>query len=139
LITNVTFLEKRNKDMEDRIEINGVWYRRETEDVELNVKYEIDGDFAEYRGLVWETDEFCFEASRLYKDGGEELHKDFDIKFTDKRFSPWAEDHWDSMSWFEAMHLGNRDSVEGLKKEIGETGVAQTRAFLNFLARKGWL
>jgi hypothetical protein len=43
------------------------------------------------------------------------------------------------MSWFEAMHLGNRDSIAGLKKEIGVSGVGQTRSFLNFLARKGWL
>ena len=125
--------------MEDRIQINGVWYRRETEDVEPNVQYEIGDDFAEYRGLVWETDEFCFEASRLYKKGSEELYEDFMIEFTDKRVSPWVTDIWDSMSWFEAMHLGNRDSVKGLKKEIGVSGVGQTRSFLNFLARKGWL
>jgi hypothetical protein len=125
--------------MEDRIQINGVWYRRETEDVEPNVQYEIDGDFAEYRGLVWETDEFCFEASRLYKKGSEELYEDFAIEFTDKRVSPWVTDTWDSMSWFEAMHLGNPDSVKALKKEIGVSGVGQTRSFLNFLARKGWL
>ena len=125
--------------MEDRIQINGVWYRRDTEDVEPNVQYEIDGDFAEYRGLVWETDEFCFEASRLYKKGSEELHEDFAIEFIDKRVSPWVTDIWDSMSWFEAMHLGNPDSVKALKKEIGVSGVGQTRSFLNFLARKGWL
>jgi hypothetical protein len=125
--------------MEDRVQINGVWYRRETEEVAQRVKYEIGDDFAEYRGLVWETDQFCFEASRLYKDGGEDLYDDFSIKFTDKRVKPWVEDHWDSMSWFEAMHLGNRESVKGLTGEIGEDGVAQTQAFLNLLARKGWL
>lgn len=129
--------------MEDRIQINGAWYRREkgeTEEVKEVVKYEIGDDFTEYRGLVWETSEFCFEATRLYDGYSTDLlHKDFSIEFTDKRVTPWVNDIWDSMTWFEAMHLGNQESVAGLRGELGEIGVAQTQAFLNLLAKKGWL
>ena len=48
--------------MERRIKIGDVWYVREEQPIEMNV--------IPFDGRVFETDLYCFEATRLYDDDG---------------------------------------------------------------------
>ena len=120
----------------ERIQIGGVWYRLEREEEAVE---SIENEVAKYQAYVYETGEFCFEATRLYRDRGEELYKDFSIELTDKRTSKWTTDLWDSMPWFESVYFGSEEAVADLKKQISNVGVEQTRRFLEYLRSKDWL
>ncbi|NBO22538.1 hypothetical protein EBU94_04260 [bacterium] len=89
-----------------RICINGVWYVPETASqpqlTNLNV--------GKYLSFVYETDDYCWEASRLYKDDHETFYDDIDIKFTNKTCKPWVEEYWDNPTWFRDI-LENKKSV----------------------------
>ena len=67
--------------MEDRIQINGVWYKREEPETP---KYEIsDINVIKSISYVFETTDFCFEATKLSKDVGEVFFDSIDIEFTE--------------------------------------------------------
>ena len=131
--------------MENRIEINGVWYVREDaiddpldylEDEEMNLTFSEE--------CCYETDKYCFVASRIRKDGGDEFYSDIYIAFTDKRNDDrdkWKEVHWDNNNWFRGILYGNSDSIESLDEEtdICPQGKRQLKGFLNRLVEEGWL
>jgi hypothetical protein len=70
--------------MEDRIQINGEWYVKESTTYEVHQK---ELDLTYFEGCVYETDKYRFEVTRLYKDysKNEFYSSSIDIKFTDKR------------------------------------------------------
>jgi hypothetical protein len=139
--------------MEDRIQINGEWYIREQPDAELEAvlhpfRKEIKPlkreDVTAFKGFVYETDKFCYEAtitakSGLFEEG--EYHDNIDIKFTDKRIKPWVEDHWDSIFWFKGVLENNPESINTLLVGDGmnREDVDKFRSFLAFLKQQGWL
>jgi len=91
--------------MEDRLLINGVWYVRETEP-ETETK---EIETTEFIGIVYETEDYVWKASKYYKDDGFSLYPDIDIEFTDKTTTPWAEDMWDNMNWFKGVLVNSPD------------------------------
>jgi len=131
--------------MENRIEINGVWYVRE--DATPETIYHLE---AEEMNLIfseecsYETDKYCFVASRIRKDGGDEFYRDIYITFTDKRNDDrdkWKEEHWDNNNWFRGILEGNAESIVSLDEEtdICPQGKRQLKGFLNRLVEEGWL
>ena len=139
--------------MEDRIQINGTWYVREQPDAELEaalhpsrkeIKPLSREDVTGFKGFVYETDKFCYEATIIAKSGlfeEGEYHDNIDIKFTDKRIKPWVEDHWDSMAWFKGVSENNPDSINSLinENEMEAEDILEFRSFLAFLKQQGWL
>jgi hypothetical protein len=139
--------------MEDRIQINGEWYIREQPDAELEavlhpfrkeIKPLSREDVTGFKGFVYETDKFCYEATIIAKSGlfeEGEYHDNIDIKFTDKRIKPWVEDHWDSMAWFKGVSENNPDSINSLinENEMEAEDILEFRSFLAFLKQQGWL
>jgi hypothetical protein len=139
--------------MEDRIQLNGEWYVREQPDIELEAilplsKKEIKPlkreDVTAFKGFVYETDKFCYEATIIAKSGlfeEGEYHDNIDIKFTDKRIKPWVEDHWDSMFWFRGVLENNPESTKELLigDRMNREDVDGFRSFLAFLKQQGWL
>ena len=131
--------------MENRIEINGVWYVREdtiTDPLDHLETEVIDLTFSEE--CCYETDKYCFVASRLRIDGVDELYLDVIIKFTDKRSGDrdtWKEEYWDNNNWFKGILEGNPESVKSLNEEmdICSQGKKQLKGFLNRLLEEGWL
>jgi len=133
--------------MENRIEVNGVWYVREDaindsldhlEDEEINLTFSEE--------CCYETDKYCFVASRVRKDGGDEFYPDIDIEFTDKRgdrdtWANWKKEYWDNNNWFKGILEGNPESIESLNKEteLCSQGKRQLKGFLNKLVEEGWL
>lgn len=131
--------------MENRIEINGVWYVREdaindsldhleTEEFELIFSKE----------CLYETDNYCFVASKIRKDDGDEYYQDTSIKVKekiDRDPDSWKEEYWDNDLWFKGILEGNPDSIQSLNKNttLCEQGKKQFKAFLFRLKEEGWL
>ena len=135
---------KKEYNMEDRIQLNGVWYTREDSQPTQEIKPLSREDVTGFKGFAYETDKFCYEAtiiakSGLFKEG--EYHDNIDIKFTDKRIKPWVEDHWDNMAWFKGVLENNPDSIETLinENEMEAEDILEFRSFLAFLKQQGWL
>jgi hypothetical protein len=123
--------------MQDRIEINGVWYIRE--DLANNQKVE-DFELSFALQAMYEDDKYVWEATRLYKDNSQtSFYEDIDIKFTDKRVKPWKEDHWDSNEWFKEVMNNDPEALEELSKDLCSSGVKTFKLFLNKLKEEGWL
>jgi len=131
--------------MENRIEINGVWYVREdaiNDSLDNLEEEEMDLTFTEE--CHYETDKYCFVASRMRKDGGDEFYPDITIEFTDKRSGDrdtWKEDYWDNNNWFKGIIEGKAESIVSLDVEtdICPQGKKQLIGFLNRLVEVGWL
>ena len=131
--------------MENRVEINGVWYVREdaiTDPIDHLEAEEMELIFSEE--CSYETKKYCFVASRIRKDGGDEFYPDISITFTDKRNDDrdnWKEEHWDNNNWFKGILEGKAESIVSLDEEtdICPQGKRQLKGFLNRLVEEGWL
>lgn len=131
--------------MNDRIEINGVWYVREdaiTDPLEHLEVEEMDLTFSEQ--CCFESNKYCFVASRIRRDGEDEFYPDVSIKFTDKRSGDrdtWKEEYWDNNNWIKGILEGNPESIAFLDEETGlcPQGKRQLKGFLNRLVEEGWL
>ena len=131
--------------MENRIEINGVWYVREdaiTDSLDHLEAEEMDLTFSEE--CCYETDKYSFVASRIRRDGSSEFYPDITITFTDKRSGnrdTWKEDYWDNNNWFKGILEGKAESIASLDEEteLCSQGKRQLKGFLNRLVEEGWL
>jgi hypothetical protein len=131
--------------MQDRIEINGIWYVREDKQPTPVIDDLNDEDVTDSLDCVWETDEFCFEATVLLRDNAEELTDFYGsvyLKITDKRPSDrkdWVEHDADNDKWLLGVLEGNPDSMSEAYEMFDENGIKQFRAFISYLIKKGWL
>ena len=119
----------------DRIEINGVWYVKEA------IKEHIELDPTHYEGYVIENSDFCFEATRIFKDDGTLYDDNCSIECTDKRSSDrkdWETEHWDNNEWLRGVLKNNPKSMTELGF-MGNENVLFFQAFLQYLTDKGWL
>ena len=131
--------------MENRIEINGVWYIREdaiNDSLDHLEDEELDLSFSEE--CCYETDKYCFVAQRVKINGGDEFYSDINIEFTDKRsgnIDTWKKEYWDNNNWFKGIRKGNPESIESLNEETNlcPRGIKQFKRFLDQLVIEGWL
>jgi len=129
-------MDKKINNMENRIQVNGEWYVKEsitTPPVEL--------DLTHFEGCVYENDKYCFEVTRLYKnyDKGEFYSDCVDIKFTDKRTQPWTTDDWDNTSWLRGIYDNDRTSINDALEVMDMDGVTELKALVGELIEKGWI
>lgn len=124
--------------MKDRIKIDGVWYVRE--DIsEKKSKPKKEIHLTEFCGLVYENEDYSWEATRLYKDD-KTFYEGINIKFTDKRKEqPWIEDHWDNNEWFKGLLKRKTDSLNFANEVMDEEGVEEFIELLKVLEKKNWL
>jgi len=129
--------------MENRIEINGVWYIREDAiNDSLDILDEEEMDLTWTEECIYENNDYCFVASRIKKDDSEEFYDTIDIKFTDKRYhgkTEFVDDHWDNISWFRGILENNPESLEHLREALCDKGVKQFKMFLRKLVEVKWL
>ena len=105
----------------DRIQINGVWYIRETPEEQV--------DAVLYQGCVAETEKHCFDATRLRGDS-----EQFDIKVTFKNALPrsdWKEDRWNNVNFYKGVFNGDPDALNSLRESIDDE--AEIKYFISFL------
>ncbi len=129
----------------ERIEINGVWYVREDSQVSKTLTIGED-DVTHYRGIDYESEDYCFEATKLYKDftSGQD-YGDIDIKIAFKeRGVPqkdWKTEYWDHTGFFQGILENNLESIDAVRKEFNgdNEGVEAFKAFLVYLQEINWL
>lgn len=109
----------------DRIQIDGVWYVKETEILE-------ELDVTECEGLVYENAKAVFEATRIKNDEGI-FYKDFDIKYTDKRQKPWKDEHWDNTTWFKNVMNGEVMAVSSALEVMDRETLSNLQRFLKYI------
>ena len=122
--------------MKDRIQIDGVWYVRETEP-EPETEF-LDVKIHTSLSAHYENEDYSWEAIRTYKDDNETFYEGFDIKFTDKNTKPWKEEYWDNSTWFQSVYENDLDSIKETLEEMNENGIKHFRSFLNELNKLGW-
>lgn len=117
----------------NRIQINGIWYVPEnSQDVVL-----IEPDREECYTV--ENSDFYFKAIRIFDQEEDSFFDNIDIHFIDKRPNkPKDQETWDSNDWMIGVLKGDDASMEELP-DIGRSGLATLRAFLQFLVDKDWL
>lgn len=121
----------------DRIEINGIWYIKE-DNVAKN-HTEIKPVHSEQ--YVVENGDFCFEASRIFKEDGS-FYDDCAIECTDKRFEnrkDWKIDYWDNNDWMRNVLNNYPISLKELSDLESKENMDLFLAFLQFLKDKNWL
>lgn len=112
--------------MENRIQINGVWYVKEEKQ-----QPKID-KIIYFKGAVFENEDYVWKATKIEKEDGS-FFDGLDIEFTDKREKPWKEEHWDNDNWFKGILDNNPDSMEYAKESMGDEGIKMFKAFLTKL------
>jgi hypothetical protein len=131
--------------MQDRIEINGIWYVREVKQHTPVINEIDDEDVVDTLSCTWETDEFCFDATVILRDNAEELSDFYGspfLKITDKRPSDrkdWIDHEVDNSLWFLGVLEGNPDSMEEAKEMFNDNGIQGFQRFISYLIQKGWL
>jgi hypothetical protein len=121
--------------MENRIQVNGVWYVRE--DISEQEKKDIEVTYA--MTCTYENDKYCWEAKRLMEDDGISYYSDIDIKFTDKREKPWKEEHWDNNEWMINVMNNESNAIEDAEESMCREGIKEFRFFLKKLEANSWL
>lgn len=125
--------------MQDRIEINGVWYVRES-----SVQIE-DLDPTNFEGCVVENNDFCIEATRLIKKQYAQYESDIDLKVTDKRGGKGkcVEHRWDNNAWMVSVMQNSQPAVDSLKEgliNLELKHIQYFQAFFKYLSEvKLWL
>jgi hypothetical protein len=131
--------------MKDRIQVDGIWYVRETSTLPI---VEIEEMFVTNTlGCIWESDNWCFQATAILRDEAVDLTDIFttiiDIVITDKRNSDrdkWIEhDAVDNSTWFIGVYEGNPESMPEAEEMMDEQGIAEFRGFIGHLIEKGWI
>ena len=119
--------------MQDRIQINGVWYVREdiSEQKDIEVTYSMN--------CHYENDDYFWEATRLMKDDEISYYPDIDIKFTDKRTKPWKEEYWDNNTWMVGVMNDDPDAMKDARESMCEKGIKEFKLFLKKLEENFWL
>ena len=115
----------------DRIEINGVWYVKEDK-LDLTEK-----DVTFSKSCVYETSDYCWEATLTSRDNGKEFYPDLEIEFTDKKID--TTEYWDNPDWLNKVLNGSKEEIEEAKKDMSDQGLKDFKAFLKFLKEENWL
>jgi len=134
--------------MEDRIQVNGVWYVKETTKPISDIVSMIDIDeFDVTRSLhrIWEDSEYAFEAKILLAPDGialEDTWGDCWLIITEKvgdTNDSWIEHSIDNPTWMLGVYEGDDLSMREAKKMMTPNGIAKFRGFLHLLIKQGWL
>ena len=129
----------------NRIQINGDWYIKEDQLVEIkNVPQNLidEDDIIHAKSCLYESDNYAWEAMLIRKDDDSDTYYDgVDIKFTDKRIKPFKEEHWDNISWFIDIYTNFPSGESSLSalESMDINGVQIFREFIGYLIKIGWI
>ena len=131
----------------DRIQIDGIWYVRETDAIPDPLRMTTIDEFDVTRSLarVWENDDWAFEAKILLAPDGTELEDtwgDCWLTITEKvgdRRIAWVEHSIDNPTWMLGVYEGDTLSMREANKMMTPEGIAKFRGFLHLLIELGWL
>tara|TARA_B110000238_G_scaffold150196_1_gene161980 strand:- start:573 stop:953 length:381 start_codon:yes stop_codon:yes gene_type:complete len=126
--------------MEDRIEINGVWYIKEdvaTSKFEKVTISQLEPGI-KYDGFVFESNLYAFDCTRIYDEDGN-LYKDsgVSIKFTDKELK--NSEYWDNVDWMCAFLINEPESMTEAMESLCPQGLVELKEVLTTLRVAAWL
>ena len=117
----------------NRIQINGIWYVPENSQDVVTIEPDREECY------TVENSDFYFKAIRTFDQEENSFFDDIDIHFMDKRPNkPKQQDTWDNNDWMIGILKNDDASMEDLP-DIGRSGLATLKAFLQFLVDKDWL
>ena len=123
--------------MKNRIEIDGVWYTRE-DNTTPEVIPQLEPSIS-YEGLVFESDLYCFEVTRLRDDTGNFYDKQCDIQFTDKKLDIDNSEHWDSVDWMCGILENEVEAIDEAMESLCSQGLIELKEVVKELVEKGWI
>ena len=127
--------------MENRICIDGVWYVRETSNPPPTFKINPE-NVVHTISCVWESGNWAFKATMMCReDDPTDFYPDPTIDITDKRGDrdEWVEHDSDNPNWMFGVLENDPESMVDANEMMDEQGLAEFRAFLEYLIGKGWL
>jgi hypothetical protein len=127
----------------DRIQIDGVWYVKETtkpmtEPERMTIIDE--ADVTKSLGRVWENDDWAFEAKILLEPDGialEDTWGDCWIQITNN--DTGKEYDIDNPRWMLGVLEGDPESMEEANNMMTPEGIRLFRGFLSLLIKNRWL
>ena len=130
----------------DRIQIDGVWYVRETDAIPDPLRMTTIYEFDVTRSLnrIWENDDWAFEAKILLQPDStalEDTWGDCWLTITEKvgNHDAWVEHSIDNPTWMLGVLEGDPLSMEEANKMMTPEGIRLFRGFLSLLIKNGWL
>lgn len=121
--------------MKERIQIDGVWYVRETE-TKPQPKF-IDVEITKSMSALYENDDYCWEAIKLINDD-DTPQDDIYVEFIDKKIDLKKIGYWDNILWIKGVFENNPDSIAQASEMMSDDGILHFRSFLNELKKIGW-
>lgn len=116
--------------MEERIEVNGIWYVKEKAlQKELFV--------SEFDGIVYENDLFSLEVTRLKDEDGIPTENIL-MEYTSKT-QPRIKECWDNVDWMIGVYRNSPTSIRQLYPLMGEERIKQVQSIIGTLIKKGWI
>jgi hypothetical protein len=125
--------------MENRIQIDGIWYVRENEVKPAELKPE---DVVHTMSCVWESGEWIFDAEVcLRNDDPKDYYPSPTIDITGKRGDRdgWVRENIDNPYWMLGFLENDSESMNEAHKILDAEGLSLFKGFLNYLIEKGWL
>ena len=126
--------------MENRIKIGDEWYVKESSINKTEDSIYIDATMSQH--LIFETDECCFDVSRIYRDDEETFYDDVSIEFTDKRPTDGedcATEYWDNNRWLIGVLQDDEESLKEARESLSEKGIFELKYVVRQLVNKGWI
>jgi len=123
----------------ERIQVNGEWYIKETPP---EVVEPVELDFTHTESLIYETDKYCFEVSRIYRDDDITFYNGIDIQFTDKRSADrtnWIEEYWDNNSFYIGVYENDESCIADALESMDQEGITTLQQIVKQLIEKEWL
>lgn len=123
--------------MEERIQINGEWYVRESsKETEKPEKTIALPDPSHYEGLVWENDHYCFDVTR-----SSDEWKTLLVEFTDKRGGRpnWITEIWDNPEFMVGILDGDADCLKFARETMDADGIRFVAAMTQHLINLNWI
>ena len=125
-------------DVQDRIEVNGVWYVREEDTKEVELECIL------FNGRVYETDDYTFEVTQII--GSDNTPHDYCyIELTHKNpdIPSYGEDsgkeYIDSPSWMFKIHEDDPEGIEEASEMMDRQGLREFKEVLKDLIDIKWL
>ena len=130
--------------MENRIEVNGVWYIKENTIVQPTISELEPG--IKYDGFIFESNLYAFDCTRIYDEDGN-LYKDGNvcIKFTDKckgegDQKEWGIDEiWDNADWMCGILENEVEAIDEAMESLCSQGLIELKEVLSTLRIAAWL
>ena len=125
--------------MENRIKIGDEWYVKESSINKTEDSIHIDSTMSQH--ILFETDECCFDVSRIYRDDEETFYDGVSIEFTDKRksYADWKEELWDNDRWLIGVLNNDPESLSSARESLSEKGISELKCVVRQLVNKGWI